>query len=148
MKFIDPLITLVPLVGKTAKLQRFYLIEQLRNHQFDLSIEQWFLLCRLYNNDGQNQNDLAFITDRNKASLARLINNLEDKGLVARIPSSEDKRVKNIYLTKNGKIYFEKTISIVSDAFKAFEKGINKTEKEIAMKVLFKIQNNISNLSK
>ena len=43
------------------------------------------------------QHDLAFLTDRDKTSLTRLLSTMEKKNLVARITSSEDKRV-NLFI--------------------------------------------------
>lgn len=140
--------TLIPLVGKTAKMQRLFIGDRLKASRVDLTIEQWFLIARLFHEDGQNQNDLAIITDRDKASLTRLVNTLEKKNLVDRVHSVQDKRVNNIYLTKKGRVIFKKTIPVVNEAIKEMQQGIRLEERQKAMEVLRKIQNNIINLAK
>ncbi|MCK5677150.1 MAG: MarR family transcriptional regulator, partial [Flavobacteriaceae bacterium] len=72
--------TLLPSLGKTAKLSGFYFMDVLHENNIDLSKEQWLVLKMLHDVDGQVQNDLAFITDRSKTSLTRLINTIEKKG--------------------------------------------------------------------
>ncbi len=82
--------TILPWMGKTSKMMGIYFKEKLKQHHIDLTREQWILLKKLNDGDGQAQNDLAIITERNKASLTRLINTMERKNYVARIPDTKD----------------------------------------------------------
>ncbi len=148
MQLPDITKTLVPWVGRTAKMQRQFIVDQLREHQLDLTYIQWLLLAKLFHEDGRNQNDLAIVTDRNKASLTRLINTLEKKNLVARIPVITDKRVNRIHLTKHGYSVFEQTLPIINNAFDKMQEGLSAKEKEYSIKVLQKIQHNIQKQSK
>lgn len=134
---------ILPIIGRTAKLQRMYIGEVLKINNFDLTFEQWVLLLKVNQRDGLNQNELAFITDRNKASLTRIINKLEKKHLVARIPSSDDKRVNNIFLTTNGRNYFEKTLPIIKKAVKCIHENISEEEQHLVFSILQKLQDNI-----
>ena len=59
----------------------------------ELTKVQWLLLKRLERSDGLPQHNLAFLTNRNTASLTRLITTMEKKNLVARIPSRDDHRI-------------------------------------------------------
>jgi len=135
--------TLLPWIGKTAKMMRVFMIENFKKHDFDLNIEQWVLLKRLHEEDGQVQNDLALITERNKASLTRLINTMEKKNYVARIPDIEDKRVNKIFLTANGRKIFEATFKIMHEAVEELQAGIGIEEILATIEVLKKLQKNI-----
>ena len=135
--------TLLPWIGKTAKMIRGFMTENFKKHDFDLNIEQWVLLKRLHEEDGQTQNDLALITERNKASLARLINTMEKKNYVARIPDVEDKRVNKIFLTTNGKKIFEATFEVMHEAVDELQAGITLEELTASIEVLKKLQKNI-----
>lgn len=139
--------TLIPWVGRTAKAQRHFIADRLKANGCDLTFEQWLLLVKLNHQDGQSQNNLAYVTNRNKASLARLITALEKKNLVKRVPSKKDKRANQIFLTPNGQLFFDKTIPIVYQAFEIMQKDISPKEQELAIRILKKIQNNISNFS-
>ncbi|MFK8103971.1 MAG: MarR family winged helix-turn-helix transcriptional regulator [Saprospiraceae bacterium] len=114
------------------------------SHGFDITREQFILLAHLYHEDGMMQKDLAFITERNKGSLARLVNTTEKKNWVARIPSTEDKRVNQIYLTTQGRDVFEKLKPILAKCEQAVQKGLTPQEIETTISVLEKIQKNIS----
>lgn len=135
---------LMPWLGKTSKMLRMFLKFNFAQHGFDLTHEQFVLIAHLYHEDGIKQKDLAFITERNKGSLARLVSTAEKKNLVARIPSTEDKRVNKIYLTKQGRDVFEKLKPVLDSCEAQVKKGLTEKEIEIMISVLEKIQNNIS----
>src|SRR5690606_7499768 len=65
--------------------------------------EQWTLLYYLWIEEGRTQQELAFLTFRDKPSISRLINNLEKLKLVMRVNDKEDKRSNLIFLTKQGR---------------------------------------------
>ncbi|MDG1433093.1 MAG: MarR family transcriptional regulator [Saprospiraceae bacterium] len=135
---------LMPWLGKTSKMLRMFLKINFQEHGFDLTHEQFILIAHLYHRDGINQKDLAFITERNKGSLARLVNTTEKKNLVVRVPSLEDKRVNIIYLTKQGRCVFEKLKPVLDDCEAQVKKGLTQKEVKAMISILEKIQNNIS----
>lgn len=136
--------TLIPWIGKTAKMMGTYFAEKLRQHELDLTKEQMALLKKLHEGDGQMQNDLALITERDKASLARLVSTMEKKNLVARIPDAQDKRVNRIYLTRDGRRVFATALPIVGEIIDELQQGVSEQEIAAAIETLRKVQRNIS----
>lgn len=134
---------LMPWLGKTSKMLRMFLKSSFQEHGFDLTHEQFILIAHLYHQDGIKQKDLACITERNKGSLARLVSTAEKKNLVARIPSTEDKRVNRIYLTKEGRRVFTKLKPVLDDCEAKVKKGLSQKEVKMMIALLEKIQNNI-----
>lgn len=100
--------SIAPWLGKTIKLVDYYIQEMLNDNGLDLTKEQMIVLKRLHYQDGLNQNELAFLTLRNKSSLTRLLHKMEKKGYILRKQSQEDKRINNIYLTQDGIEIFKK----------------------------------------
>lgn len=137
--------SIIPWVGKTGKALGCFLHWYFEQNDIDLTREQWLLLMHLSKDDGQMQNDLAIITSRDKASLARLVSNMEKKHLVVRIASKVDKRVKHVYLTNMGRDIFEKTLPLLDQVEPLLHEGITKEEIEVVIKVMKKLQNNIRN---
>jgi DNA-binding MarR family transcriptional regulator len=138
--------TLVPWMGKTAKMLNVCLGQVLQENNFNLSREQWIILKILHEDmEGFHQNDIALITNRNKATMTRLINVMEKNHLVVRIPSKDDARKKLIYITPTGKEVFRQTKPIVLKRIRAIEKGLSSDEIDGFIKVLKKIQKNIEN---
>jgi len=138
--------TLAPWIGSTCKMMNLYISDVFQKNNIQVTKEQFIVLKILHeDNDGIIQNELAFITERNKASLTRLINVMEKNNLVARIPSKKDSRKNLIHITKAGKLLFLKMKPIMLNCIKTFQNGITKNEKEIFINVMTKIQTNLKN---
>lgn len=75
---------------------------KLNTNGFQLTHEQMVLLKIISCHQGISQKELASKLDRDKTSIARSINNLEKSHKVVRINVGHDKRVNNLYLTKEG----------------------------------------------
>ncbi len=130
-------------LGTTTKMIDLYIQDVFQEHQIKLSKIQWVFLKILNNQDGRAQQELAFLTNRDKTSLTRLVNTMEKKGLVKRTASKEDKRIKLIYLTEEGRRIFQSTLPIMKKIVSSFQQGISIEEIETAVVVLQRIQQNL-----
>ena len=137
--------SLLPFIGKTEKKVTFYITDIFHCEGLELTKEQFLVLKFLHDKDGRIQNDLAFITNRSKTSLTRLLHTMEKKGLVLRTISKNDKRANNVFLTEQGKRIFETSMPILKIIIDDLESGISKKDIETTKKVLMKIQGNIKN---
>ena len=137
--------TIMPHLGKASKLSAMYMIYKFKEHKVNLTREQFILLAMLHEQDGQPQNNLALFTEKNKASLTRLINTMEKKELVVRIPSTADKRINYIHLTKHGRKVFKATGPILKEMTKEVEKGLTKEEIQKVIVIMNKVMTNIKN---
>ncbi len=137
---------IVPTLGKTVKCIDIYVNHQLREFGIDLTKKQLLVLKKLIENGPLPQGDLAFVTDRDKASLARFINTLEKKNLVARIPSSTDKRINIVHLTKHGEKVFNETEPLFKKLAQKIQAGIPEEELEQATRTILKIKENVESL--
>jgi MarR family transcriptional regulator for hemolysin len=61
---------------------------------------QWWVLTHLFRQDGVTQSELAVVLEVEKASLGRLLDRLEAKGLIRREGHASDRRAKRVYLTR------------------------------------------------
>jgi len=112
------------LVGRTSRSIMKRLTNKFSAAGFDVSYEQWSILVHLYRRDGQTQQELANIAVKDKAAITRLLNVLEKKNIVLRIPDRTDKRSKLVYLTHRAKEFKTDLIAIVEDLLKEAEQGI------------------------
>jgi DNA-binding MarR family transcriptional regulator len=64
--------------------------------QYDLSPTQWFVIGHVYDagDDGIRLNDLKRILDSTMPFVTNLVNNLESKGLLYKMNTTDDSRVK------------------------------------------------------
>jgi len=133
-----------PWLGKTVKIIEYYLQEALDKNGIDLTKEQMIVLKKLHEQDGLNQNELAFLTLRNKSSLTRLLRKMENKKYITRKQSKEDKRINNVFLTDLGKAVFKKTLPVIKNIIQTMEQNISNSEKQQIIEVLKKIQHNFN----
>jgi MarR family transcriptional regulator for hemolysin len=84
-------------------------VSRLRRSVFDeymrptgMTRSQWWVLSQL-RHDGMIQSDLAEALEIGKAALGGLVDRLEASGLIERRPDGNDRRVKRVYLSSQGK---------------------------------------------
>lgn len=140
--------TLGPWLGRTMKMMDLYFQDVFKNSNLEVSKNQWYVLKILMEHDGTIQNELAFITDRDKTSLTRLITTMEKKGLVRRVSLVEDKRSNRIYISEKGKILYNDALPIIDGVLKIIQTGLTESEIERTIAVMKKIQINILSKSK
>ncbi|MDP2653128.1 MAG: MarR family transcriptional regulator [Candidatus Omnitrophota bacterium] len=109
----------------------------------DVTCEQWSVLTNLWSRNGQSQQDLAGTTCKGKASVTRLIDNMERHNLVVRIPSKDDRRQKLIYLTRKGRDLQERLAAVVRQTLNEAQKKISPREIGQCKKILCRIYENV-----
>ncbi len=134
-------------VGKIHYDFGFLVQKAFGENGLDLSKEQWSVLKRLHVNDGQPQNDLAFITHRDKTSMTRLVNTMESKNLVERKSDENDRRVNRIFLTDHGKEVIDKVRPIMYDLIPAVQESLTEKEIENLIGTLKKIKSKIGEIA-
>ncbi len=134
-------------VGKIHYDFGFLVQQAFSNQGLHLTKEQWSVMKRLRVNDGQPQNDLAFITHRDKTSMTRLINTMEDKDLVIRRKDESDRRMNRIFLTKHGKDVIEKVLPIMYDLIPKVQETLTQEEIDTLVATLQKIRTRIEDLA-
>ncbi len=130
---------LLPWLGRAMKSFDFHLADELLNAGISLSKHQIILLRILSMEDGIPQNDLAFITDRDKTSLTRLISTMERKGLLKRKTCETDKRVNNVFITQKGLEEAKMAFPLIINEIDNIQQKINAKEIETTIKVLKQI---------
>jgi DNA-binding MarR family transcriptional regulator len=97
---------------------------------YNITPEQWGVLSRLWVKEGVHQNTLARETSKDRHTITRILNLLEKKGLIQRVPDPEDKRRINIYTTDEGKALKGKLPPIVRGFLERCFKGLDKKDLE------------------
>lgn len=139
--------TLIPWIGR-LNLEFTYLSnKKFREQEINLSKEQWIVLKYLNHQDGLTQNDLAFITHRDKTSMTRLINNMEKKGYIRREICEQDRRINHIYIKKTGRDILYKTVPIMTELIRNVQDGLSKEIIENTIETLKRVQINLKQIS-
>ncbi|OEF97394.1 MarR family winged helix-turn-helix transcriptional regulator [Desulfuribacillus alkaliarsenatis] len=128
----------------TARLVTNRLNQNFKRRKYPVTHEQWSIMIRLWEEDGLTQNKIAELTGKDSPSVSRLINNMEKKDLVTRVPHPVDKRTNLIFLTNQGK---KLQIGLIEQAQKTIDDisaGIDEEEMRIFLNVLEKINENLN----
>lgn len=136
--------TFAPWISITYKMIDEYIADILLKENIQVTKQQWIILKILYEKQNEIiQNELAFITNRNKASLTRLISVMEKKHLVVRNQSENDARINLICITEKGKELFLKMKPLMLNSIQKIQSGLTQTEINTLIETLLKIQQNI-----
>lgn len=127
-----------------SRLMNSRLNRNFKEHGFNLTYEQWQILTRLYERDGQTQNDLAAQNERDQASVSRLIDNLIKRGYVKREVHPSDRRVNKIILTAEAKRDQKELETCAQKTIVQASEGLSEKELSKILSVLDKIRSNLA----
>ena len=136
------------ITARTHRTMLNTLNQRLIQNEIGITAEQAFVIINLFSQDGIPQQELSDKIFKEKSSTKRLIDSLERKDLIIRIPDQNDKRNKLIYLTHGGKKVNSKLRKIIFRLLTDAQENIDKKEMEICKNVLTQIFNNLNNENK
>jgi DNA-binding MarR family transcriptional regulator len=137
-----------PMLMHTERSIKENMLNKFNEEGLDITGAQYQILLHLWKNDGLTQKEIQKITMRTKAAMAKLVDGLEERNLVTRIPDPNDLRCKSVYLTPKGKRIKETLLNIGAENEKKAMKGISPEEIELLKNILGKIMNNMNNRKK
>ncbi|MFC1867582.1 MarR family winged helix-turn-helix transcriptional regulator [Thermodesulfobacteriota bacterium] len=115
---------------------------------YDLTSEQWGVLCRLWEEEGLTQKEIArrvFRGDTKQGwpSISRVLNILARKKIIIRKMDPDDRRAFRIYLTKQGREIKDELISIVRKDLKKASRNMNESEIKELKRMLTQVFDNL-----
>ena len=119
-------------------------VQNVFNSGLDISLDQWMVLGPIWQLESPSQKDLGEICLRDKPTISRIIDSLEDKSLVVRVSDQIDHRIKRVVLTKAGKQLFYDVLPIMEKTREEVRGEIPDEEIEIFKNVLSKIIKNLN----
>lgn len=131
-------------VIRTHTAYRLRLLQVFMQAGIDTTPDMYFVLKHLWAADnGSRQQSLADKTGKDKASLTKLLENLEKRGLVNRKTNERDKRSKRVWLTTAGRKLKEKVYPLALSVVELAEQGVERRDLQQAQSVLETVYNNI-----
>lgn len=95
--------SLLIIIDRTARALEKRLQNIFLRAGHNITVEQWMVMLLLWQQNGQVQQQIADAIAKDKATVTRLINGLEKRNLIVRVPDKNDRRQKHIFLTNLGK---------------------------------------------
>ncbi len=118
-----------------------------KHDEIKLSMNQFGLLYALkWQEDDLIQKDLAESMGKDKSAILRLIDTLEEIGLVRRVTDLNDRRKNCLMITKAGARVLEQYMKIVYDALAEIQTGLTQSEIDTFYKVIIHLKNNAEKL--
>lgn len=127
-----------------SRLMNTQLNRHFKTNGFNLSHEQWQILCRLYEMDGQTQNELALRNERDQASVSRLIDNMIKGKWVSRVPQKHDRRVNYIYLTEDAKGLRQELEDLAQKTISQALNNVSEEDLAVTLRTLDQMKENLS----
>ncbi len=103
-------------------------------------------LFRLAKKQNMTQTELACELELEQATLVRLLDRMEENGLIERRPDANDRRVKLIALTEHGEEQAAFVRALADQIRHQFFEGIEQEELKQAIALMQRISENVSNV--
>lgn len=129
------------LVSVASQALRNYADQRLK--KYNLTLEQLQVLKQLDSGQGIAHSQISSVTDKSPANTTRILDRLEKKQWISRLPNPDDRRSSLVILTKSGDELLNK-VTAGAESFRAeLLQGISSENQHIAVEVLQAIMCNI-----
>lgn len=108
---------------------------------------QWVILMRIANGCGTTAAELCRFSRYDTGSMTRMLDRLEEKGLIRRIRSSQDRRVAHLELTEEGRGLYPLLPPVAIKVLNAHLKGFTSEELELFKGFLKRMRANSEELA-
>lgn len=134
-----PANSLVFLTNRVGRLLAHEIRQRTAVDEWGVSPQHMGILVDLWVKEGVRQQDLAVSNIKNKGTIARALQSLEEANILIRIPDQSDKRNKLIYLTHRGKALRDRLMPEAMQTVKEATVGISEQELATCQRVLWQI---------
>lgn len=132
------------LLSKAQQSMRNRFAAMLKADGLEVTVEQWSVLNVVRARDDASQSDIANATGTDKANIMRMIDLMEAKGLLERVPDPADRRVRRIRLTDQGQQMIDRITPLAKRVNQLAAEGLSADELEGLKACLRTVRNNLS----
>ena len=136
--------TLGFLIGDVSRLMRRRFDERAR--AIGVTRAQWHVLTKLARVEGINQGGLADLLEVEPITLCRMIDRLEEAGLVVRRRDPNDRRAWRIFLTDKARPMIDQLHVVADGLFADALAGLGETQRTALFASLTQIHTNLSDI--
>jgi MarR family transcriptional regulator, transcriptional regulator for hemolysin len=115
-----------------------------RARPLGLTRAQWQVLAHLQRHEGINQSGLAELLEIEPITIARLIDRMEEAGLVDRRANPADRRANRLFLTERAKPMLERGRVLGDEVRVEAFVGFDAAERESLIDMLLRVRGNLS----
>lgn len=123
---------------------QIYLGKELK--PYEMGPGQGIPFVELFANEGKSQDELSALIKIDKATTARSLAKLEDKGYIIRKTDSSDNRIRRVYLTRKAKKFAPTFLAIFNAWSDNLVQNFSREEKEQLLSFLERMGHNAMNM--
>jgi MarR family transcriptional regulator, transcriptional regulator for hemolysin len=112
--------------------------------KFGMTRAQWVILARLERQPGLSQNELAAVAEVAPITIGRLVDRLEEQGLVKRCPDPKDRRIWRLSLTPKADPFLKLVQQYRADLRALMTRNIDKNALDAMAKNLRTMKENLN----
>ena len=132
------------LMSQVDRLCTKHFSQNAQNAGINISQDQWLVLGPVWKVEGIAQKDIAEYCGKDKTSVTKIIDTLEKRNLMVRVPDQIDQRIKRVFLSNKGKEMMKSVMPIITQTRNEVSKGITDKEIDLFKTVLIKIYKNLT----
>ena len=110
----------------------------------DITLEQYVVLYNLVDQDGINQKSLSHKVDKDQATLARILDILENRGYVVRRTTEKDRRAFLVFITDEGKRKVKEIARRLGAVHNEIVEGIPSDRVDLFVELIKQMNQNLS----
>ena len=110
--------------------------------QFDITAPQLIVLASVANGEADSASQLCKSISYDPGAMTRMIDRLEQKGLVRRVPRPDDRRAMTLEMTAAGKALYPQLLAVKETVQTRFLRGFTKDEIAMLEKLLHRVLDN------
>lgn len=140
MEKLKKIMELMETVSDVRRGARYHFLRLMKGKDINLTLEMMEILRLLWNKNQMNQQEIVNKTQRNKASITSLLDNMSRRGLIIRTPDASDKRNNLVSLTEEGRNYRIVLIPILEEMYRNVYEELSEEEIDNAISLLKEIE--------
>jgi MarR family transcriptional regulator, transcriptional regulator for hemolysin len=136
--------TLGVLLRDTSRLIRRRFVQYARERGLPLNRSEAQVLVHVDREQGMSQAQLAEQLDLEAISLVRLIDSLQEAGLIERRPHPHDRRIRTLWLTEAARPILAQVIAVRAEVRAQAMAGMTDTDQEKLLDLLMTVRGNLA----
>lgn len=109
---------------------------------YDVTPQEWRILVCLNETDGLSASEVSAATVLDRSRASRIIDGLEQRGLLEKSSHAKDKRVSLVQITEKGREKFVEILPVASGVQHRILRDFNENEVQALMGFLIRMRNN------
>ncbi len=110
--------------------------------KFDISAAQLIVLASVANKEADSASRLCKSISYDPGAMTRMIDRLQQKGLIRRVPNADDRRASNLELTAAGRALYPQLLEAKETVAAQFLRGFSSDEVRLLEKLLNRLLDN------